>query len=96
MYLYTYVCILLFHYHKNPKFSDIWMCAEILTKRFFHIVLCPKGEDGMTKSVDPDQTAHRGAEQSDLGLHCLPRPVCLSENLGSLWYFVIFRCFSLM
>ena len=29
----------------------------------------------MTNSVDPDQTAPR-EEQSDLGLHCLPRPVC--------------------
>ena len=31
----------------------------------------PKDADGMANSVDPDQTA-----QSDLGLHCLPRPVC--------------------
>ena len=39
----------------------------------------------IANSVDPDQTAPRGAvdpdqtaplEQSDLGLHCLPRPVC--------------------
>ena len=28
----------------------------------------PKDADGMTNSVDP--------EQSDLGLHCLPRPIC--------------------
>ena len=33
----------------------------------------PKAVDGMTNSVDPDQTA---PEQSDLGLHCLSRPVC--------------------
>ena len=25
-------------------------------------------------------------EQSELGLHCLPRPIDLSEDLGSLWY----------
>ena len=31
----------------------------------------PKEEDGMANSVDPDQTA----PESDLGLHCLPRPV---------------------
>ena len=33
---------------------------------------------GELKSVDPDQTAPRSdpAPQSDLGLHCLPRPVC--------------------
>ena len=29
----------------------------------------------MANSVDPDQTALL-KEQSDLGLHCLPRPVC--------------------
>ena len=28
-------------------------------------------------------------EQSDLGLHCLPRP-CLSENLGSLRFTAAF------
>ena len=30
----------------------------------------PKDADGIANSEDPDQ-------QSDLGLHCLPRPVCL-------------------
>ena len=35
----------------------------------------PKDADGMTNSVDPDQTAPR-EEQSDQCLHCLPRPVC--------------------
>ena len=30
----------------------------------------PNDADGMANSVDPDQ------EQSDLGLHCLLRPVC--------------------
>ena len=37
----------------------------------------PKVADGMANSVDPE-------EQSDLGLHCLLKPV--SENLGSLQY----------
>ena len=32
-----------------------------------------KDADGMANSVDPDQTA---PEQSDLGLHCLPRHIC--------------------
>ena len=34
----------------------------------------PKDADGMANSVDPDQTA--SSEQSDLGLHCLLRPIC--------------------
>ena len=37
--------------------------------------MCPKDVEGMANSVDPDQTAPQ--EQSDLGLHCLPRTVCL-------------------
>ena len=39
--------------------------------------LCPKDTDWMGNSVDPDQA------QSDVGVHCLPRPVCL-KNLRSL------------
>ena len=31
--------------------------------------MSPNDADGMANSVDPDQT--------DLGLHCLPRPICL-------------------
>ena len=35
----------------------------------------PKDAEEIANSVDPDQTAP--LEQSDLGLHCLPRPICL-------------------
>ena len=34
----------------------------------------PKEADGMANSVDPDQTLLQ--KQSDLGLHCLLRPIC--------------------
>ena len=40
----------------------------------YHRVMGPNDADGMANSVDPDQTALE--EQSDLGLHCLPRPIC--------------------
>ena len=33
--------------------------------------MCPNDADCMANSADPDQTA--------LGLHCLPRPVCLKS-----------------
>ena len=36
--------------------------------------MCPNNADKMANNVDPDQTAPR-EEQSDLGLHCLLRPV---------------------
>ena len=40
----------------------------------------PKDAEEIANSVDPDQTAPLGAlwleEQSDLGLPCLPWPVC--------------------
>ena len=35
----------------------------------YHNVISPKDANGMAISIDPDQS-----EQSDLGLHCLPRP----------------------
>ena len=36
----------------------------------------PKDADGMANSVDRDQ------EQSDLGLHCLHRPICLKTYVN--------------
>ena len=36
-------------------------------------VFCQKHANGIANSEDPDQTAQ---EQSDLGLHCLRRPIC--------------------
>ena len=36
----------------------------------YHRVMSPNDADGMVNSVDSDQ------EQSDLGLHCLPRHTC--------------------
>ena len=38
-----------------------------------------KDAEGIANCVDPDQTAPLGGvleEQTDLGLHCLPRPIC--------------------
>ena len=40
-----------------------------------HVVMSPNDADGMASSVDPDRTAPQG-EQSDQGLHCLPRHIC--------------------
>ena len=59
-------------YRKFPRFSDIRKIgcnhSKIRTKRLNHSVMHPNGEDRMANSVDPDQ-------QSDLGLHCWPRPI---------------------
>ena len=50
--------------------------------------MCPKDIDGVANIVDPDQTAPK--EQSDQGLHCLLRPVCLNIlTLYSMSYIVI-------
>ena len=42
--------------------------------------MSPNDADRMANSADPDQTAPGKSvdpeEQSDRGLHCLPRPVC--------------------
>ena len=65
------------------KVQKIWTVEKSckypknLTVRFYRTVMGPEDADGMANSVDPDQTAQ---EQSDLGLHCLPRPVCLNTK----------------
>ena len=67
-----------FEYHKVPKFSDARkLCCnlpKIQTKKPNLRLFCQKDVNGIANSVDPDQTAPK--EQSDLGLHCLPRPIC--------------------
>ena len=49
---------------------------KIGTVSLYYIVMGPKDAEGIANSVDPDQTALEEQEQSDLGLHCLPRPFC--------------------
>ena len=46
-----------------------------------------KYTDGMTNSVDPDQTASAG--QSDLGLHYLPRPLSAQKLIRRFTVFYI-------
>ena len=70
---------------KIKKFGHPKNCCnhpKISTRLLYCWTMCPKSADGMANSVDPDRTAPRS--ESDLGLHCLHRP--LSENVGSLWY----------
>ena len=57
------------NYRKFPKYSDTQkICcnhSKIWTMWLYHRVMSPNDADGMAK------------EQSDLGLHCLPRHICL-------------------
>ena len=72
------------HYRKIPKNSDTRkICCnhpKIRTKWLYKWEMCPKDIDGIADSVDPDQTA-------PLGLHCLPRPICLKtwEQYSIAW-----------
>ena len=50
--------------------------------RIYDGVIPLNDANGIAKSEDPYQTAPK-EEQSDLGLHCLPRHNCL-KTLGSL------------
>ena len=65
-------------YRKVPKFSDARkLCCnlpKIQEKRSNLRVFRQKDANGLANSEDPDQTAP--PEQSNLGLHCLPRPIC--------------------
>ena len=60
------------NYHKVPKIKDVKkLCSnlsKIQTKRPNLMDLPQKDANGIANSEDP--------EQSDLGLHCLPRPIC--------------------
>ena len=55
--------------------SPIWVKLELYR---FTTVMGPKDANGMANSVDTNQNAleEHLEEQSDQGLHCLPRPVC--------------------
>ena len=69
-------------YRKFFKYLDTQkICCnhyKIWTMWLYHRVMSPKDADRMANSVDPDQTAPLGGaeEQSDQGLHCLPRQIC--------------------
>ena len=63
-------------YRKVPKFLDTrnFCCnlPKIQTKKPNLREIHQKGTNGIANSEDPDQIA----PLSDLGLHCLPRPIC--------------------
>ena len=62
-------------YRKAPKFLDVRkLCCnlpKIQIKKPNLRVFCQKDANGIANSVDTG-----AKEQSDLGLHCLPRPIC--------------------
>ena len=62
------------------KFLNFRTLQKIQAKRPKLRVFYQNEANGIANSEDPDQTA----PQSDLGLHCLPRPIC-PETLGLLW-----------
>ena len=61
-------------YRKVSKFSDARkLCcnlSKIQTKWPNLKIFCQKDANGIANSEDTDQT------ESDLGLYCLPRPIC--------------------
>ena len=80
----------MFMYHKILNNSERLKKKSVIilknypknwTTYFYKRIMCPKDADGMTNSIDPDQ--------SDLVLSCLSRPVC-PNNIGSLWYLLHF------
>ena len=65
-------------YRKNSKNWDTLNyyrdCPTNVIVGFYSAILRSKDADRITNRVDTDQTAPE--EQSDLGLHCLLRPIC--------------------
>ena len=62
---------------QTPK-KNCYNYRKTGTVSFYYRVMGPKDAVGIANSVDLDQ------EQSDLDLHCLPRPICLKtwDNYG--------------
>ena len=77
-------------YRKNPKISDTRKFAVITLKveqDWFSLrVIHPKDAEGISNSVDPNQTP-LGAVWSGTALFA---QICLSENLGTLRYRCVF------
>ena len=69
-------CLFCFIYHKSIKIFEypLHVCnyPTVFKATFFHTLMHLKDAGGMANSVD--------ADQSDLGLHCLQRPVCLKTK----------------
>ena len=67
------------NYRKTPKISDARKLScntpKIQIKGPNLMVFLLRDSSGLANSEDPDQTAPL-EEQSDLGLHCLRRPIC--------------------
>ena len=82
-----------FEYRKVPKFSDarkLRCNLPKIQKKMPNLkVFRQKDSNGIANCEDPDQTAPR----SDMGLHCLPRPICLKtyDHYGNdlSYYFYI-------
>ena len=66
------------YYRKNFKIWDTsnncHNCSKIGKVGCNIALMHPKEAGAMANSVDPDQTLLQ--KQSDLGLHCLLRPIC--------------------
>ena len=76
-------------YRKNPKTLDTQKSYCKNNIILIHLVMDPPQDaDRMVNNVDPDQTLIR--LQSELGLHCLPRPVCPKtyEHYGICFIFI--------
>ena len=76
----------LIEYRKKPKYSEIQkICcnhSKIWTRWLYQRVMHPKDAAEIATSVDPDQTAPRGAVWSGSALFA---QTYVSKNLGSLW-----------
>ena len=97
-YMCQFLISLPFHIYRNdPKFLGTQnICcnpSKVWTMWLYHRLMSPNVADGMANSVNPDQTAPLGAVWSGSALFA---QAYLSENLGSLRYFVNSRKTSIV
>ena len=78
-----------------PKYSDTsapyHTCSEIWTSTIYYPMLCLKITGWMADSVDSDEMPHSAV--SDLGIHCLLRPVCLN-TYGKYIIWILQKCMT--
>ena len=73
----NYSTVKFLNFRTPDNFAVIYLKFKKRGQTFWYFI--KKDANGIANSEDPDQTAPIGAvleEQSDMGLHCLPGPIC--------------------
>ena len=86
-------CLFFFHlFFPGNRLTLLILNFELIN--FCYIFMCLKTAEWVASTVDPNQMSHYAA--SDLGLHCLFQPICLSLTLFHLNFEQVNFCYIFM